>query len=100
VWCGLRSHYITVLVSKISAVLGDSTAAAKYQADAARIAAAVNRAFGNATTGTFVDRLQTHAVMPLASGLVPAAVAPKTWSNLASQIQVTDRGHLDTGAPL
>ena len=35
--------------------------------------------------------------MPLASGLVPASVANKTWVNLAEQITVTDSGHLDTG---
>lgn len=90
-------HYITVLVARISAVLGDATAAARYRADAARIAAAVNKAFGDASTGVYVDTLQTHAVMPLATGVVPAVVAPLTWANLARQITVVDSGHLDTG---
>ena len=89
-----------MLVSKISSVLGNKAAASKYEADATRIAAAVNKAFGNATTGTFLDNLQTHAVMPLASGLVPASVANKTWVNLANQITVTNSGHLDTGEPI
>eukprot|EP00035_Acanthoeca_spectabilis_P003991 m.97489 g.97489 ORF g.97489 m.97489 type:complete len:949 (+) comp12401_c0_seq2:373-3219(+) len=90
-------HYITTLVSRISGILGDSTAEAKYAADAAARAVAINKAFGNASTGVFVDMLQTHAVMPLATGVVPPEVAPKTWSNLAHQITVVNTGHLDTG---
>ena len=35
--------YITMLVSKISSVLGNEAAASKYEADATRIAAAVNK---------------------------------------------------------
>jgi hypothetical protein len=93
--CYLR--YITKLVGKISSVLGNTAAAAKYEADATRIGAAVMKAYGNASTGVFLDTLQTHAVMPLASGLVPASVANKTWANLAEQITVTNSGHLDTG---
>ena len=69
----------------------------RYAADADRIAAAVNTAYGNASSGVYLDTLQTHAVMPLASGLVPTDVAPKTWANLANQITVVDTGHLDTG---
>jgi hypothetical protein len=69
----------------------------RYAADADRIAAAVNKAYGNASSGVYLDTLQTHAVMPLASGLVPTDVAPKTWANLANQITVVDTGHLDTG---
>ena len=41
--------------------------------------------------------LQTHSLMPLAAGLVPATLENKTISNLAHQIMVTDKGHLDTG---
>ena len=35
--------------------------------------------YGNASSGVFLDRLQTHAVMPLATGVVPDTVAPLTW---------------------
>ena len=91
-------HYITTLLAKISAILGDAAASTKYDADAVHLAAAVNKAFGNASTGVYVDTLQTHAVMPLMSpGLVPKAVASKTWDNLANQILNVNSGHLDTG---
>ena len=90
-------HYITKLVAEISTVLGNSAAASKYHADADKIAGAVNKAFGNTATGVYLDTLQTHAVMPLASGLVPAAVAGKTMDNLARQILVNNTGHVDTG---
>jgi alpha-L-rhamnosidase len=94
-------HYITTLVAKISAILGDATASTKYDADAVLLAAAVNKAFLTEKynrTGVYVDMLQTHAVMPLMSpGLVPKAVAPKTWDNLAHQILTVNTGHLDTG---
>jgi alpha-L-rhamnosidase len=53
--------------------------------------------YGNATSGVYVDRLQTHAVMPLATGVVPASVVPLTLSNLEHQIENVDGGHLDTG---
>ena len=90
-------HYITTLVAKISTILGNPTAASKYDADALRIASAVNQAFGNPSTGVYLDTLQTHAVMPLASGLVPVATQSKTMANLANQILVNNTGHLDTG---
>jgi alpha-L-rhamnosidase len=90
-------HYITTLVSKISTILGHDKAAIKYDADASKIASAVNKAFGNLVTGVYLDTLQTHAVMPLASGVVPAAVQDKTMANLANQILVNNSGHLDTG---
>ena len=53
--------------------------------------------YGNATSGVYVDRLQTHAVMPLATGVVPASVVPLTLANLEHQIENVDGGHLDTG---
>ena len=91
-------HYITKLVAKIAAILGDRAASAKYDANAALLAAAVNKAFGNASTGVYVDMLQTHAVMPLMSdGLVPDAVAPRTWANFEHQLMTVNTGHLDTG---
>ena len=41
-------------------------------AAAAAAAAAIIRAFGDPDTGVYLDRHQTHAVMPHASGLVSA----------------------------
>eukprot|EP01045_Picozoa_sp_COSAG04_P023272 COSAG04_NODE_2741_length_3653_cov_8.901919_2_plen_102_part_00 len=57
----------------------------------------VTAKFADQATGVFLDTLQTHAMMPLASGLVPPALENKTIGVLAHQITVTDKGHLDTG---
>jgi hypothetical protein len=57
----------------------------------------VTKQFADLQTGVYVDSLQTHSLMPLASGLVPASLVNKTEEVLAHQIQVTDKGHLDTG---
>lgn len=56
-------HYITVLTAKISTVLGHDDAAATYAADAQTLAASINAAFGNHSTGVYLDTLQSHAVM-------------------------------------
>lgn len=98
-------HYITELTAKISAILGDDAAAAQYHADADKLALAITKAYGNASTGEYVDRLQTHAVMPLISGVATGGgLETKTWQVLESSIQVgstvgtqTYPNHLDTG---
>ena len=98
-------HYITELTAKISAILGNDAAAAKYHADAAKLALAITKAYGDASTGEYVDRLQTHAVMPLISGVATGGgLEAKTWQVLESSIRVgstvgtqTYPNHLDTG---
>ena len=45
----------------------------------------------------YLDERQTHAVMPLASGLVPRGLAPKTWAVLEHTLAVRNGSHLDTG---
>eukprot|EP00041_Stephanoeca_diplocostata_P025766 m.682414 g.682414 ORF g.682414 m.682414 type:complete len:931 (+) comp22819_c0_seq4:104-2896(+) len=90
-------HYITVLTGKISTILGEEAAAAKYGADAQKLATDINAAFGNRSSGVYLDTLQSHAVMPLATGVVPSDITEKTLSNLDNQITVVNTGHLDTG---
>jgi alpha-L-rhamnosidase len=89
-------HYITKLTAKISSVLGFEGKAQKYHAAAQKLAAAVTAKFAN-SDGVYLDMLQTHSAMPLASGLVPVALANKTMANLAHAITVINKGHLDTG---
>lgn len=90
-------HYITKLVAEISTILGKTDKAAQYHAAADKLAQAVTKTFANAATGVYLDTLQTHSAMPLASGLVPSSLANKTLASLAHQIVVVDKGHLDTG---
>jgi alpha-L-rhamnosidase len=89
--------YITRLTARISSILGFDDKATKYHAAAEELADAVTRRFANTSNGVYLDTLQTHSLMPLATGVVPAALRNKTMHNLAHQITVTDAGHLDTG---
>lgn len=90
-------HYITTLAATIARVLGKDRDAAMYDAAAGRLAAAINAAFGNPTSGVYLDMLQTHLVMPLAGGVVPPSGEQKTVANLERSIRVLNDGHLDTG---
>ena len=89
-------HYITRLTAKISSILGFKDKAAHYHRAADKLAAAVNARFAS-SSGVYLDTLQTHSLMPLASGLVPAALENQTRGHLERQIMVADQGHLDTG---
>ncbi len=90
-------RYITALTGNISKILGHDEAAVQYQAMANRLSAAVTKAFYNASTGLFLDALQTHQVMPLATGVADASQQPRLMTSLEHTIRVTDKGHLDTG---
>jgi hypothetical protein len=89
--------YISRLVGRISTILGYDDKASKYTAMADRLAAAVTRRFANISSGVYLDTLQTHSLMPLATGVVPTDLRNKTMSTLERQILVTNKGHLDTG---
>jgi hypothetical protein len=102
-----------VLAAKISTVLGFDDKAQMYHAAAHKRAVAVTSKFANSdgvydmqndstmapltpsacgvTSGVYLDMLQTHSVMPLAAGLVPAGLASKTMANLAHAITVIDK---------
>ena len=89
-------HYITVLAAKIAAILGHQADANKYSAAAHALAAAINSKYYDASSGAYVDLLQTHLVMPLASGVVPAEHEAKAVDLLEAAIAKTG-DHLDTG---
>ena len=94
--CYLR--YITLLTSKVAAVLGKDADSKKYAAAADAQAAAINAAFFNASSGVYLSKImQTWQVMPLAAGVVPEASVDKAFGNLQHSIDVLQKGHLDTG---
>jgi len=90
-------RYILGLTSEIATILGDGTAAAKYQADADALAAGINKAYYDNSKGLYLDALQTHQVMPLASGVVSASQQEASMATLQHSIEVLQDGHLDTG---
>lgn len=90
-------HHITGLVAKIAVVLGHTADASKYQADADALAAAIHKKFYHTASGLYLDALQTHIVMPLATGVVPPQLENLSMANLEHAIMVTSQGHLDTG---
>ena len=89
-------HYITSLAANIADVLGRSSEAAAYRKRASALAAAINAKYYVASSGAYIDLLQTHLVMPLAGGVVPPARQAETMSRLEAAI-ATQGGHLDVG---
>ena len=89
-------HYITSLASRIAALLDHPKDAAQYRQAATALATNINKAFYNTTTGAYVDQLQTHLLMPLATGVVPVDQHAAVLEGLQRAIAKTG-GHLDTG---
>ena len=94
--------YIESLTSRIAKILGKPDDSARFASRALNRSRAVNAAFYNKSTGGYVDLLQTHLVMPLATGVTSADAsgdakrAEATMTLLESAIEKTG-GHLDTG---
>jgi hypothetical protein len=89
-------HYITALTARIAKILGKSSDAQQYRSAATALAAAINKAFYDPATGAYVDHLQTHLLMPLATGVVPVEQQASVLASLEAAIAKTG-GHLDTG---
>ena len=89
-------HYITSLAADIAQVLSLPNDAKSYRDAASLLADAVNAAFYDQDTGAFVDQLQTHLLMPLATGVVPEDRIDSVVTSLEQAIAKTG-GHLDTG---
>ena len=93
--------YCTRLVGRSHAALGDATGAARHAASAAALAAAIHSRWfhpQNAThNATYLDSRQTHLVMPLVAGAVPAEHVAAVWAALREEILVRQAGHIDTG---
>lgn len=78
------------------AAFGGRQDSAEYAAAADNLDFAIHQAFYNASTGAYVDLLQTHLVMPLASGVVPTTLEAAVVTSLEDAIAATG-GHVDTG---
>ena len=89
-WC-------TRIVANASRVLGDESAAAKYDADATALAKAIHAKFFVPASSGYLDTRQTHLVMPLIAGVVPAEHKAGVWAALRKEILATQASHFDTG---
>jgi hypothetical protein len=89
--------YCTRIVANASLALGNTTAAAIFEADATKLAAAIHKHFFQAETNGYLDTRQTHLVMPLVAGAVPAEHQAGVWAALRKEILETQAGHFDTG---
>jgi len=95
-------RYAASLASDIAKVLGKEADAKTYARTAAELSNAIDTAFRDTATGRYVDGLQTHQVMPLATGVVAPDDEAKSIAALEYAICVdtgttTPAGHLDTG---
>ena len=88
--------YIEQLAAKTALVLGHEGDAKEYASAAEDRSVAIARAFYDAETGAYVDLLQTHIVMPLATGVVPNEKFEASMALLARAIAAKG-GHLDVG---
>jgi hypothetical protein len=78
-------------------VLGNEPAAEKYDADAAALAKAIHAKFFVPASSGYLDTRQTHLVMPLIAGVVPAEHKAGVWAALRKEILATQASHFDTG---
>jgi alpha-L-rhamnosidase len=89
--------YCTRIVANASRALGDEAMAVSYEQDAASLASAIHKKFFVAASASYLDTRQTHLVMPLLAGAVPAEHTDRVWAALRTEIVETQGGHLDTG---
>ena len=89
--------YCTRIVANVSRVLGQNETAAMYEEAATQLAAAIHRKFFVPATSGYLDTRQTHLVMPLIAGVVPAEHTDGVWAALRNEILVTQGGHIDAG---
>jgi len=85
------------MTANISVVLGMTNDTARLRTTAKKLYAAINTEFFNANGGYYLDHLQTHLTMALATGVVPFEQILNVLGNLDTAITVTNKGHLDTG---
>jgi alpha-L-rhamnosidase len=89
--------YLLGLTARIAKIIGRPEAGNEFSARAGKIREAIQRRFFNADTHAYLDTKQTHCVMPLLAGTVPAESVKAVEKNLEEEILVACRGHLDTG---
>ncbi|MCX6928210.1 MAG: hypothetical protein NT154_34120, partial [Verrucomicrobia bacterium] len=91
--------YVMRIMSQIAQVLGNAADEAQYKSKALAISSALNTRFFNADGNYYLDRKQTHLLMPLLADAVPLASVKSVMNNLEDAIVVAQKGHLDVGDP-
>jgi alpha-L-rhamnosidase len=89
-------HYILLLTANIGDILGYKEDAISYRHQATVLASNINKAYFDHATHSYIDNLQTHLLMPLATGVVSKENINSVLVNLEKAIRETN-GHLDTG---
>ncbi|MFH0756840.1 MAG: alpha-L-rhamnosidase N-terminal domain-containing protein [Bacteroidota bacterium] len=89
--------YVLKIASGIADILKLEEAAKTYLKKAGEVRDAVNRSFYDSIHHTYIDTRQTHLVMPLIAGIVPAEDIPEVEKKLREEILVNQDGHFDTG---
>jgi alpha-L-rhamnosidase len=89
--------YVLGLAAEMAGILDQPDKALAYQELARQITNAINDKFFDPETHTYIDTRQTHCVMPLIAGVVPAEDIRAVQENLEQEILVNRDGHFDTG---
>jgi alpha-L-rhamnosidase len=92
-------HYLYQLqtASKIARVLGESAAAASFDARAAAVSTAIHARFYNPGQYTYTNGDSIQQAFPLLTGVVPRDLRQGVMEKLEHVIRVQNNGHLDTG---
>jgi alpha-L-rhamnosidase len=89
--------YVSGLAARISHILGRPADEQRRLARIPRLREAINQRFFDPRTAAYLDTKETHCVMPLISGAVPANRVADVMGNLEHEILVAQKGHLATG---
>jgi alpha-L-rhamnosidase len=90
-------YQAAVLTSRIAAILGNQSEAARYSELARAIQAAFQAKHFNAATNAYGSGRQVTSVLPLAFDMVPEERRPAIAKRLADRVMGENGGHLDTG---
>ncbi len=85
------------LMESYAKLLGRESEAARFAAQAAKMAAAFEAAFWNEEAGVYGKGTQTGQVLPLYFGMVPEARRERVVNALVESIMEDNGGHLATG---
>src|SRR2546422_1094282 len=90
-------YYDVLLLSKMAAILGNSSDAQAYSQLATEIKEAFNKTFFNSNSGVYSNGTQTANALPLFLDLVPEKQRGEVVSRLTNDIVYTHDTHVTTG---
>jgi alpha-L-rhamnosidase len=90
-------YYDTLLLAKISTVLGNSADAASYSQLATEIKDAFNKEFFDPKTGNYAGGTQTANALPLFLDMTPKDLRRKVSDNLFKSVLFEHNTHVTTG---